>query len=126
MLVRITASYDDMARSLGFNGDDGRHLLELQHADLVRKIRHGMLREDRPAEPAPDAAPRFVDASGAYVDPAGIDDPGVRELLNDLGAKIDEARHPESARRAAPPGPAPGRTARPRWRRVVVRIRLPF
>ena len=45
-LVRITSSYEDVASRLGFTGDDGRHLLDLQHADLIHKIHHGMLRDD--------------------------------------------------------------------------------
>lgn len=58
VLVRMTASYDDVARRLGFNGDDARHLLELQHGDLIRKIRHGMLDDDDAAggEPVRPAA----------------------------------------------------------------------
>lgn len=54
-LVRITASYEDVAQRLGFTGDDGRHLIELQHAELIRKIRHGMLRDDETGE-----TPHFV------------------------------------------------------------------
>ena len=122
MLVRITASYDDVARRLGFNGDDGRHLLELQHSDLVQKIRHGMLRDDEPAETPPeDETPHFVDASGARVDPDQIDDPAVRELLRELGVAVDEVRPEPEIPEVRLPHPR-----RPWWRRVAIHIRLPF
>ena len=121
MLVRITASYDDVAQRLGFNGDDGRHLLELQHADLIRKIRHGMLRDDEPAEIPPAETPHFVDASGAMVDPDEIDDPAVRELLRELSVAIDEVRPaPVQPKHHLPLPP------RPWWRRLVIHVRLPF
>jgi hypothetical protein len=127
-LVRITASYQDVAQRLGFNGDDGRHLLELQHADLVQKIRHGMLRDDEsdetPSEdknPLEDETPHFIDASGARVDPDQIDDPAVCELLRELGVAIDGAGpEPDKPKHQLPPPP------RPWWRRVAVNIRLPF
>ena len=121
-LVRITASYDEVAQRLGFNGDDAKHLLELQHADLVQKIRHGMLRDDEPAETPPeDETPYFIDASGARVDPDQIDEPAVCELLRELGVAIDEARQePAQPERSIPEAP------RPWWRRVAVNIRLPF
>jgi len=107
-LVRMTASYEDVAQKLGFNGDDGQHLLELQHADLIRKIRHGMLGG---GEPAP--------ASG--LDPSQSDEPGVRELLRELSATVDRTR----ARRAPTKAPAPAQRL-PWWRRWAINIRLPF
>ena len=121
-LVRITASYDEVAQRLGFNGDDARHLLELQHADLVQKIRHGMLRDDESTETPPqDETPHFIDASGAKVDRDQIDDPAVCELLRELGVAIDESRsEPEEPTQSMPQPP------RPWWRRVAVNIRLPF
>ncbi len=121
-LVRITASYEEVAQRLGFNGDDARHLLELQHADLIRKIRHGMLRDEEPAETPPfDKTPFFVDASGARVDPDQIDDPAVCELLRELGVAVDEARpEPEKPKHRMP------RPPRPWWRRMAISIRLPF
>jgi len=121
-LVRITASYDEVAQRLGFNGDDARHLLELQHADLVQKIRHGMLRDEEPAETPPDdETPHFIDASGSRVDPDQIDDPAVCELLRELGVAVEESR-PEPV---IPEQRMP-QVLRPWWRRVVVNIRLPF
>lgn len=101
-LVRFTSSYEDIAEQFGFNGDDGRHLLQLQHDDLIRKVRHGLLRgyDDEPAEPGAATAPaeraageepRLVDADGITVDPAEVDDPSVHELLRELGVAIDSA-----------------------------------
>ena len=121
-LVRITASYDEVAQRHGFNGDDARHLLELQHADLIQKIRHGMLRDDDPSESPPEnETPYLIDASGARVDPNQIDEPAVTELLRELGVAVE----------ASNPGPAiPAqripRVPRPWWRRIAVSIRLPF
>jgi hypothetical protein len=53
-LVRITSSHDEIA-SRAF----GRQLLELQHADLIRKIRHGMLRDDEATAALPEEAARI-------------------------------------------------------------------
>jgi hypothetical protein len=94
VLVRITATYGDVAERLGFTGDDGRYLLEQQHADLVRKIRHGMLREDGPparAARSDGGALQFLDAEGRTVGPTEIDDPAVHELLRQLGVAVDGA-----------------------------------
>jgi hypothetical protein len=121
-LVRITASYEEVSQRLGFNGDDARHLLELQHADLVQKIRHGMLRDDEPAEaPHEDETPHFIDASGASVDPDQIDEPAVRELLQELGVAVEAAR-PETLQ----PTPSASHPPPRWWRRIAVNIRLPF
>ena len=95
VLVRITSSYKDVAHQFGFTEDDGRHLVELQHADLVRKIRHGMLRGDD-ATAAASEEPRLLDVEGSAVDPAEIDDPSVQELLRDLGAEVDRIAPPPS------------------------------
>jgi hypothetical protein len=120
-LVRVTASYEDVAQRLGFNGDDGSHLLELQHADLIRKIRHGMLRDDDadaagPSGPPEDMTPHLVDSTGAFVPPDQVD-PAVTELLQELGVAIDGTR-PEPSEPEAPV-----RRHRRRW---VLCIRLPF
>jgi len=127
-LVRITASYDDVARRLGFTGADGRHLVELQHSDLIRKIRHGMLRGDEADAPPPydEDGARLIDADGVTVDPSQVDDPAVLELLQELGVAIDDVRaeaQKEERRASIPPTPGP---RRPWWRRLVLRIRLPF
>ena len=122
VLVRITSSYGDVASQLGFTEDDGRHLLELQHADLIRKIRHGMLRGDDVA--ATSEEPKLVDVEGRVVDPSEVDDPSVQELLSDLGVAVDRIAPPPASK------PTPTRsTPRPRRRRgfrLVIRIALPF
>ena len=117
-LVRMTASYEDVAARLGFNGDDGRHLLELQHADLIRKIRHGMLggKESPRESPASgDESPRLVDSDGLTVDPGDVEDPSVLALLDELGVKIDGAPVAPAAETAAGvSAPAPiGRLSTP-------------
>lgn len=104
-LVRMTASYGDVAERFGFNGADGRHLVELQHTDLIRKIRHGMLAADGgPAPLEEDETLRLVDGSGIEVDPRQVDDPAVLALLQELGVAIDEASgRVEPAPPATPP-----------------------
>jgi len=118
-LVRITASYDEVATTLGFNGADARHLLELQHADLIRKIRHGMLADDDEPE-----APRLIDADGMIVDPREIQDAGVQELLRELGAAVDEVEPPRQTPAVPERVAAPIR--RSPWPRWAICIRLPF
>jgi hypothetical protein len=127
-LVRITASYDDVASRLGFTGADGRYLVELQHTDLIRKIRYGMLRGDEADAPPPydEEGVRLVDGDGVVVDPAQIDDPSVRELLRELGVVIDEVCSEEAQTNHRAPEPSPSAPPRPWWRRLVLRIRLPF
>jgi len=126
-LVRITASYDDVASRLGFTGADGRHLVELQHTDLIRKIRHGMLRGDEAEAPPPydEEGARLIDADGVTVDPSQVDDPAVLELLRELGVAIDEVRAETAERvsRAPASQPAPPTAW---WRRMIVRLRLRF
>jgi hypothetical protein len=95
VLVRFTSSYGDVAQRHGFTEDDGRHLAELQHADLVRKIRHGMLRDDDDTA-ASSEEPRLLDSEGIVVDPTEVDDPAVQELLRDLGVAIDGVVPPPS------------------------------
>lgn len=85
VLVRITASWGEIARRCGFSSEDGQHLLDVQHADLIRKIRHGLLRDIDP--PRGDVAPEILDATGRTFDPSEIDDPAVRELLRALGVE---------------------------------------
>lgn len=124
VIVRITSSYSEVASQLGFSDDDGHHLLELQHADLVRKIRNGMLR-DGDAASSPEL-PRPGDGEGIVTDPAEIDDPAVKQLMSELGVAIDRisSSQPVDERRVpdSPPSAAPRR----KRRRFVVRIVLPF
>lgn len=112
-LVRMTASFDDVAQRLGFNGEDGKHLLELQHDDLIRKIRHGMLRDndDGVPEETEQAAPSTIElCDDLTLDPSQVEDPEVRELLQKLGVALDQAGPatlPETPSR--PAGPLPRR-----------------
>jgi hypothetical protein len=124
VLVRVTSSYADVARQFGFTEDDGRHLLELQHADLVRKIRHGMLRDDGGS--VPETA-RLLDTDGKVVDPGEIDDPSVQQLLQDLGVAIEDIVKPPAAEQGGRgSSSSPTATCRRRLPRLVVRIILPF
>lgn len=133
-LVRITASYEDIATQHGFSGADGRHLLELQHDDLLRKIRHGMLQDDD--DNADASAARVIDSEGATVAIDEIEDQAVLELLHELDVKLDTARQEQPA--PAPANsqaalrsqsrPMPSESAafvhrRPWWRRFAVCIR---
>jgi hypothetical protein len=122
VIVRVTSSYGEVVSQLGFTKNDGDHLLELQHADLVRKIRNGMLRDDDASSSAELPRP----CEGIVTDPAEIDDPGVRQLVSDLGVTIDRisSRPPaDERRRPDPPPSAAPRRKRPRF---VIRIILPF
>lgn len=118
-LVRITSSYAEIAEKLGFTGADGQHLLEHQHADLIRKIRHGMLGggdDEVAASDEESTSPRLIDQSGAVVDLNDVDEPAVKQLLEDLGVAIDEVPT-ESPVEPAPP------TRRFRWPRLALCIR---
>jgi hypothetical protein len=124
VVVRVTSSYREVASQLGFTNDDGRHLLELQHADLVRKIRNGMLRDDDAASPS--ESPRLGDGEGIVTDPAEIDDPAVKQLLSDLGVAIDRASSPPPADERREPDSPPSAEPRRKRPRFVIRIVLPF
>lgn len=124
VLVRMTASFAEIAARHGFTPEDGRRLLEAQHADLLRKIRCGMLREgdaprgadrvprSRPAAERPGRAAASPDVRAAL---DAVDDPDVRALLRELGADLDRAGIP------------PSRTGRgprlPWYRRLAAQVR---
>ena len=93
IVVRMTISYEELAQRWRLSNDDVHHALELQHWELVRKIRLGMLDDDeaevhkpaigiRPAPPPPQSPPSASDIL------AGCDEPGVRELLEELERKL--------------------------------------
>lgn len=93
IVVRMTVSYEEPAQRWRLSSDDVHHALELQHWELVRKVRLGMLDDDdaeaqRPAvgtRPAPRRAkPR--PAPTDFV--AACREPGVRELLDELDRKL--------------------------------------
>ena len=134
ILVRMTVSYEELAQRWQLSGDDVHHVLELQHWDLVRKIRHGMLDDDdaaafqptlgtRPAPPSPASPSTMSD----IVDEC--DDPGVRELLAELDRKLsvvsERPLEPEStaarapnARPIAPASSSSAPSPHGRWRRI--------
>lgn len=126
VLVRITSSHGDVADRLGFTVDDGRHLLELQHADIIHKIRRGMLSGDD--APASSEGPQLRDVEGNVVDPAECDDPSVQQLLRDLGVAIDGTSPPTPATEHREPAQHPPFRISPRRSRfrLVIRIILPF
>jgi hypothetical protein len=124
VIVRITSSYGEVASKLGFTDDDGHHLLEMQHADLVRKIRNGMLRDDDAAPPS--GLPQLGDGEGIVTDPSEIDDPAVKQLISDLGVAIDRAPSPPPVEEEREPEPPQSAAPRRRRRRFVIRIVLPF
>ena len=126
VLMRITSSYGDVAHRLGFTEDDGRHLLELQHVDLIHKIRRGMLWNDDAADCSEE--PRLLDTEGRVVDPAELDDPSVHQLIRDLGVAVDGITPPPpAAERPEPAAPSvPPAAPRHSRFRLVIRIALPF
>ena len=124
VIVRVTSSYSEVANQLGFTNDDGRHLLELQHADLVRKIRNGMLRDGDAASPS--ELPRLGDGEGIVTNPAEIDDPAVKQLLSDLGVAIDRTSSPPPVDERRGPDSPPSAAPRRKRPRFVIRIVLPF
>ena len=106
LLVRMTASYAELMERFRLNGDDVRHALELQHWNLVRKIRHGMLDDD---ETPPPYEPVVSPLRGAALTSrAECDDPAVRELLAELDRRIDETAVELPGGNPAPPAPQPG------------------
>ena len=101
VLVRMTVACADLTAEAELTDNDVRHVLELQHWNLVRKIQHGMLDQgiapgsvDLRSKRRPVG--EFEDSSGAEV--AARAEPGVRDLLEDLERRIS---------RAAASGPAP-------------------
>jgi hypothetical protein len=124
VIVRITSSYGEVASQLGFTDDDGPHLLEMQHADLVRKIRNGMLRDDDAAPPSESS--RSGDGEGIVTDPSEINDPAVKQLISDLGVAIDRVPSPPPVDEQLGQDPPQSAAPRRRRRRLVIRIVLPF
>lgn len=107
IVVRMTVSYQELAQRWRLSADDVHHALELQHWELVRKIRHGMLDDDDAEAPPPPVgtrpAPRRAPPPPAPSDfVAACREPGVRELLDELDRKlsaISEGRpEPDPAR----------------------------
>jgi hypothetical protein len=124
VIVRVTASYGQVASELGFTQDDGHHLLESQHDNLIRKIRHGMLQDGDAASPS--ELPRLGDGVGIVTDPAEIDDPAVKQLMSDLGVAIDRLSSPPPVDERRGPDSPPSAAPRRKRRRFVIRIVLPF
>lgn len=94
ILVRMTATFGEVTERFRLSGDDVRHVLELQHWNLVRKVQRGMLDDDD--DPAPTARPprrpeQRWDAVPSEVE-IECDDPAVRELLDQLDKRIHQAR----------------------------------
>lgn len=101
IVVRMTASLADIAERANLPHDDVQQALKLQHWGLVRKIQHGMLRDNnaKPSnvpvtEPLPEA-----EANVTPADLAACTEPSANELLNELRQRIGEIQ------RAAPPKP---------------------
>lgn len=130
VLVRMTVACADLTAADELRDDDIRHVLELQHWNLVRKIQHGML-DGGVVAGSVDLRSRLAeqdrDDPGADRELAGAE-PGVRELLEELERRISRAAS------AAPPREPSGAPTLPRleesspalgwWRRVVGRIVL--
>jgi len=94
VLVRMTVACSDLTAETELTDNDVRHVLELQHWNLVRKIQHGMLDQgiapgsvDVRSKRRPDA--EREDSTGAEL--AARAEPGVRELLEDLERRIATA-----------------------------------
>jgi hypothetical protein len=109
ILVRMRASYEELAARWSLSGNDLRHVLELQHWNLVRKIKHGMLDDDNAS--CSSSAPPDRTAVG---DATECDDPSVRQLLAQLEVKIEEAKV-RSERRPKPESATVGRRRSRRW-----------
>ena len=109
ILVRMRASYREIAVRGGLSGSDLRHVLELQHWSLVRKIKHGMLDDGNGPHPGSESSNR-----AAVGDVTECDDPSVRELLAQLEVRIEEAKARSASRPRPEPAPAPRRSSS-RW-----------
>lgn len=104
ILVRMTASLADIAEQANLPCDDVQHALKLQHWGLVRKIQHGLLRDDDaepPAEPVTEPALTPM-AKVTPADLAACTEPSVRELLDELQRRIGEVRRTAPTRQSAP------------------------
>jgi len=117
ILVRMRASYAELASRRGLSGNDLRHVLELQHWNLVRKIKHGMLDDD--SAPCPVSATPDRTTVG---DVTESDEPSVRELLAELEVKIEEAKA-RSATRPQLESATVGRRTSRRWRPCALVLR---
>jgi hypothetical protein len=144
VLVRFTASCEDVAQRHGFNGDDARHVVGLQHGDLIRKIRLGMLRDDEPDDaPVPHRAAgnALVHYRETGEPPVHYRETGEPPVPHDEPVRLEEPGDVE-----ADPGPIDDQTVRdlfrdlrvaiaasqareqkngrrPWWRRVALRVR---
>jgi len=115
VVVRMTMTFGDLAEQFNYTGDDIHYLLDLQHWNLVRKIRYGMLDSDDPEDspiPEESAAPANPSGSAVTDDPSEFEDADMRELHSLLDDRL-----------AGKPKPAtpPRRTRRPRPRRATGR-----
>jgi hypothetical protein len=130
VLVRMTVACADLTAEAELTDNDVRHVLELQHWNLVRKIQHGMLDQGiapgsvdlrssrRPVEPLEDSTEMVIAARA---------EPGVRELLEDLERRIIKASAadlaaPKTLAMAARPEKPSATPATSWWRRLAHRI----
>ena len=115
ILVRMTASLADIAERANLPYDDVQHALKLQHWGLVRKIQHGMLRDDD--DPPDEPLTRWRPEPTTKVTPADLaacTEPSVRELLDELQRRIGEAHRTAPAKRTASTA-NPARTEPRHW-----------
>ena len=88
VLVRMKVACSVLADGAGLTARDVGHLVALQHENLIRKIRHGMVDDD--GAPA-SVAPRPPAPAAVTHDPLELDDPEVRALLAELERRLDDA-----------------------------------
>jgi hypothetical protein len=129
VVVRMTMTIGDLAEQFNYTGEDIHHLLDLQHWNLVRKIRYGMLDGGETEQsPSVDDLPAAADPqkSGVTDDPSEFEDADMRELhaaLDDRLAAPSQSPTPPRRSRRPRPRRATGRPARrippppaPSWR----------
>jgi len=125
VLVRMSVSHADVATRVGFTASDVRHVVELQHWNLVRKIKHGML-ADSAATRSTAAGPRRVPAAqDPPAEPKEAANPGtdasVRELLAELERVVNDHNRRSGPRRSPRALPVP---EAPHWRRLARRFAI--
>jgi hypothetical protein len=117
VLVRMTASLAELAERNNLTGDDLWHAVELQHWNLIRKVKLGLLGDEPPEPVASETGLRRGHRPPSPVSPV-YEDLSFGELLNVLKQRTRERRRRST--RTRPIRPVAAAPSRPRgwWRRV--------
>jgi len=87
--VRMTASLESLAAKWHVSARDIPRLLALQHWDMIHKVKRGMLDGESAGPPPPPTARQTVQVERVTAVTIEEEDPRVREVLDELDAKLD-------------------------------------